>query len=194
MRLVERDLRQRSAVDGLDEFAAAEPAIPQMLGTHRSAGGHIGEIIEGLMVVLEIRYRVGVLPVQRRLPSAGIPRPGDALGAQQIADRLLGLRRQGRRLCRVRIGGVASRRGAVGARLIGRLHRVDRVEIGGEIAVLDEFGRPVDCRFRHPRLGLATRAPQGGPGGVSQCQAVVRGDDGAARHEARLRCPVELNV
>ena len=42
----------------------------------------------------------------------------------------------------------------------------------------------VGRRFRHPRLGLAARAPQGRAEGFSQRQALVRRADGAAGDEA----------
>ena len=52
----------------------------------------------------------------------------------------------------------------------------------------------VGRRFRHPRLGLAASAPQGGAVGFPQCQTLVRSADGAPRRQARhgreagLRC------
>ena len=50
----------------------------------------------------------------------------------------------------------------------------------------------IDRRLRHPGLGLAARAAQGGPRGLPQCQALVRDDDGTPRHEAWLRGRPEL--
>ena len=47
--------------------------------------------------------------------------------------------------------------------------------------------RGVDRRFRDPRLGLAARAPSGRPRRLSQRQALVRGDDGPARHQEGVR-------
>ena len=82
LRLVERDLRQCSAVDRLDEFAAAEAAVPQVLGARRRSGRQVGKIIKRLMMVLEIRHGDRVLAIERCLPSPGIPCPGDAFGAQ----------------------------------------------------------------------------------------------------------------
>ncbi len=52
----------------------------------------------------------------------------------------------------------------------------------------------VDRRLRDPRLGLAARAPPGGPGRFPECEALVRGHDGASRHPARLRGRPELSV
>ena len=46
-------------------------------------------------------------------------------------------------------------------------------------------GALVGRRLRHPRLGLAPPAPQGGAVGFSQRQALVRSDDGAPGDEAR---------
>ena len=54
-------------------------------------------------------------------------------------------------------------------------------------------GPRVDRRLRHPGLGLAARAAQGRSGRFPQRQALVRDDDGAPRHEARLRGRAELS-
>ena len=72
-------------------------------------------------------------------------------------------------------------------RLYGVLDkRLSQVEFAGWAGV--------DRRLRHPRLGLAARAPPGGPGRFPEREAVVRDDDGPARHQARLRGRAELSV
>ena len=52
--------------------------------------------------------------------------------------------------------------------------------------------RGLDRRFRDPRLGLAARAASGRSRRLPQRQALVRGDDGPPRHQARLRGRAEL--
>ena len=93
------------------------PAVAQMLGPRRGARREGGEVVEGLVVELEVRPGHAVLAVECRLPGAAVPCPAHALPAEQVADRRGRLRRQGRRLERVGIGGVALRGRRVGAPL-----------------------------------------------------------------------------
>jgi len=95
---------------------------------------HVGKVIERLMMKLEIRCRrrkfaIPLSTVQGGIPGTGIPGPVDAFGRQQIADIFLRLRRQGRRIGAVgkQFGAVAGSRRDI-ARLIGRLHGIDRIE------------------------------------------------------------------
>ena len=107
-------------------------------------------------MVLEIRHRRRVLAVERRLPSPGIPRPADALRGS--ADR-----RSSARSAAARWSASPGRHrrdrppaaGLVGARLVRRLHRVDRIEIRRQVAVIDEFRRAVERRFRRVAAGFS---------------------------------------
>ena len=72
---------------------------------------------------------------RRSGPSAGIPRPADALGIERIADGQGALRRQ-RRLRRIGESVVLTRGGQT-ARLIGRLQGIDGKAVGRHRAVRD---------------------------------------------------------
>jgi hypothetical protein len=144
--LVEHDRGQRAGGDVAQQVVA----VLQVLGAVLRARRVARVVVERLVVRLEVRaalvarvdhapLRAGRLaPIgERRVPSARVPGPGHALGAQRVADRALRLRRHrqaeaGRAL---RVGAVE--RAAVGgryaARLVGRLRRVDRQAVGGHL-------------------------------------------------------------
>src|SRR6185369_13235712 len=92
LRLVERDLWQGAGIDRLDELGTAETTIAQMLGAGRGARSISREVVIGLMMVLEVRYRRGVAIGQNRTPGAAIPDPGDTLFRHGVADRFRRLR------------------------------------------------------------------------------------------------------
>src|SRR5215469_17546360 len=129
-----------------------------MFDARRGSGGHSREIIERLVMVLEIRDRELVFAVEGDLPGPGIPCPAYPLRGQQIADGLRGLRWQGSRVLRIGVGGATTGSRLVAARLIGRLHRVHRVKIGCQIAVLDEFWGPTERRFWRVGRNLQRRS------------------------------------
>ena len=103
---------------------AARAALP---------GSHSGEVVEGCVVRGEVRNGIGVVAIKRRLPGTSIPRPTDSCSTQQITDIRLGLRWQRVRFVGVGKSRIATRRGLVVARLIGRLHRVDGIEVRREV-------------------------------------------------------------
>ncbi len=90
---------------------------------------------------------VALCPSSVACHAPGIPGPTDALRREQIADGLIRLRRDGGRIRRIRQSPVTVRGRLVGARLVGRLHGIDRVEIRRQVAVFDEAGRPVESRL-----------------------------------------------
>ena len=126
-------------------------------------------VIEGLMMRLEIgaparrlgriddaAFCAGRLAAvgERRVPGAGIPRPGDMFLVQPVADGGRRLRRQGGVLGGVRVepGGIA-RRGRIAARLIRRLHGIHRMEL----AVAEVVGRRDVAALRELRRSIQRR-------------------------------------
>ena len=88
-------MRQRAQIDRGDEFRAIQSAVAQMIGSGGRSRREGREIVERLMMGLEIRVGLDFRAAERDVPGAGVPGPGDALGAEKIADGRLGLRRQG---------------------------------------------------------------------------------------------------
>src|SRR5436305_509655 len=101
-RFVERDLRQRSAVDRAQEVLT----VLEMSRAVRRAGRKAGIEIERMMMRLKIRAAFVAIvddlalllgraaPVRkRRVPASRVPGPGDVPGRERVADRLQGLRR-----------------------------------------------------------------------------------------------------
>ncbi len=162
LRFVERDRRQTPRIDignqTIGGRVVAEARIAQIPAARGRARRVVGEVVERLMVVLEVRHRARILMLQRVLPRAAVPRPVDALVRQTVADRRVVLRRHHARIRRVGEGGVAVFGRTHAARLIRRRHRVDGVAVGSKRAVVDEFRRTVECGCRGVRRQLEPRA------------------------------------
>src|SRR6516225_7122825 len=99
------------------------------------------------MVVLKERHWRRVLALQRGLPSPSVPSPGDPPRREEIADRLFVLRRQGRRFSWISQRWIATLRWFVRARLVWRLHCIDREKIRRKGAVADIFRCASHCRL-----------------------------------------------
>ena len=147
LRLVEGDLRQHAGVNRLDEFCASHAAVLQMRGARFGAGRELREIVERLVVELEIRHRLAVRTIQRCLPGAGIPGPDTPFALSRSPMVFSCLRRQRVRLRRIGKTRVAVLRRLVVARLIGRLHGVDGVEIRRDLPSWTNFGMPSIADF-----------------------------------------------
>src|SRR4029077_5334095 len=118
-----------------------------MLSPRLATGGECREIVQGLMVVLKERHRRPIVALQRGLPSPSVPSPGDPPGREEIADCLFVLRWQGSRFSWISQRGIATLRWFVRARLVWRLHRIDRVEVRREGAVAEIFRCAFHCRL-----------------------------------------------
>ncbi len=177
LRLVEAHGRQLAGGGVLQELRVEILQVLRAVGR----GGGLGRIelrvvIEGLVVELEVRRGPGEGAVrggrrQRRVVAARIPGPAHILLVKQVGDGGGRLRGQGSGLARVR-GQVARAAGrGVGAGLVGRLHRVDRVELAvagvvlrGDVVAVHEHRRAGDGGCR--RIGRHREARQEVAGGV----------------------------
>src|SRR4051812_9737182 len=143
VRLDEADRRELSLAGGGEERGLVLEVVAGVLAGARVdvSGGVPGEVVEGLVVVLE--QRAG-MPGRRVVPAAGVPGPADVPLGQLVADRAAVVRRG-----RVDVVDQRQRVRAARAGRAGRLDGVDRVVAAGEAgssgAGLGE-GSVVECR------------------------------------------------